>query len=415
VTLKVRTVKIEDLVFDPANANRNTKKGRAMLAKSLERYGAGRSILIDKHNVVIAGNSTLAAAKAAGLTEIEVIESDGTSLAAVQRGDLDLSTDKKARELAIADNRASELGLDWDPEVLSKSDADLSQFWSENELRKVLGEFAPAHAEAPEPRFDKAAALQKKWKTARGQLWVVGDHRLMCGDSGNADDVAKLFGKKKAWLLQTDPPYGVGYGVESGPDSAKRFSPITSDGNDGPKLQAFLEKVFSVALPYLEPGASWYLWHAQMTQGFFSAAAAAAAAAASVKIHRQVVWAKSHFILGHGDYHWQHELCFYGWREGEKHRWFGDRSQTTVWHIDNPRIHENHPTEKPVEIFARPMMLNTQAGDICYEPFSGSGSQFCAGQIRNRPVFGLEIDPGYTAVALERLAEMGLEPALLNK
>jgi DNA modification methylase len=409
MTVKVRTVKIEDLKLDPGNANKNTKKGRAMLAKSIEEYGAGRSILIDRNNVVIAGNSTLTAAKAAGITEIEVIESDGTSLAAVQRGDLDLETDSKAKELAIADNRTSEVGLSWNPEILSKINADLKKFWGENELRKVLGDFAPAHADAPEPRFDKAAALQKKWKTARGQLWTIGQHRLLCGDSGNADDVAKLFGKKKAWLLQTDPPYGVGYGVESGPDSAKRFSPIASDGNDGPKLQAFLEKVFATALPYLESGASWYLWHAQMTQGFFSAAAAAAA---NVKIHRQIVWAKSHFILGHGDYHWQHELCFYGWREGEKHRWFGDRSQSTVWNIDNARVHENHPTEKPVEIFARPMRLNTQAGDICYEPFSGSGSQFCAGQILERPVFGMEIEPSYTAVALERLSEMSLEPIL---
>lgn len=409
----VRIVPIANLILDDKNANKHTKRGRKAIEESLSKYGAGRSVLVDKNNRVIAGNATVEQAKAAGYKSIAVIEGDGSVLFAVQRGDLDLTKDKKARALSIADNRASELDLEWDPEALASFDLDLSAFWNETELRKVLGKFAPPDSDVPVAKIDQAAKLKKKWKTKRGQIWEIGQHRLMCGDPGNTKDIDLLFGSEKAWLLQTDPPYGVGYGVESGPDSAKRFAAITSDESDGPKLQRFLEGVFRNALPHLHKGASWYLWHAQMTQGFF--AAAAAAAAAQVNIHRQIIWSKSHFILGHGDYHWQHELCFYGWRQGEKHRWFGDRSQSTVWNIPNPRVHKNHPTEKPIEIFTRPMSLNTEEGDICYEPFAGSGSQFCAAQTVKRICYGCEIEPGYVAVTLERLSEMSLKPKLVHE
>jgi len=404
--------RVSDLIQDEKNANKGTKRGAAFIESSLKSYGAGRSILLDKKGRIIAGNKTTKNAAGAGIEDVIIVKTDGKQLVAVQRTDLDLKKDKAARELALADNRASELDLDWNPEILANIDVELSRFWNDSELQKVLGDFAPPPVEAPEPKLDKAKELQRKWKTLRGQIWEAGPHRLMCGDSGAPGDVGRLFAHRRAWLIQTDPPYGVCYGVSSGPDSAKRFAPISNDEADGPKLQAFLEGVFKTALPFLEPGASWYLWHAQMTQGFF---AAAAAAAAQVKVHRQIIWAKSHFILGHGDYHWQHELCFYGWREGEKHRWFGDRSQSTLWAIDNPRVHENHPTEKPPEIFARPMRLNTQPGEICYEPFAGSGSQFCAAQQLERVCYGIEIEPKYTAVTLERLSEMGLTPKLVRR
>jgi DNA modification methylase len=158
----------------------------------------------------------------------------------------------------------------------------------------------------------------------------------------------------------------------------------------------------------LRDDAAWYLWHAQLTQGFF----AAAAAAAQLLVHRQIIWAKNHFILGHGDFHWQHELCFYGWRAGHRARWFGDRSQSTIWEIDRPSAATSHPTEKPVEIFARSMRLSTKAGEICYEPFAGSGTQLCAAETEKRTCYAIEIEPRYVAVALERMSEMGLTAKL---
>jgi len=228
-----------------------------------------------------------------------------------------------------------------------------------------------------------------------GDLFELGQHRLLCGDSTKAEDVGRVFNSEKAALLSTDPPYGVAYGVETGGD---KYKPIANDQNDGPRLQAFLEKVFRSALPYLRDDAAWYLWHAQLTQGFFAAAAAAAAA---VHIHRQIIWVKPSLILGHGDYHWRHELCFYGWRDGSRCRWMGDRKQTTVWEVG--REYDGvHPTQKPVELFTRPMQFNTEAKDICYEPFCGSGTQIIAAEQLHRRCYAIEIEPRYIQVAIDR-------------
>src|ERR1700726_3069657 len=147
---------------------------------------------MDRNNREIAGNKTIEAARAAGMKSISVIETDGSPLVAVQRGDLDFNRDKKATHLAIADNRVGEIDLEWNPEVLASLDVDLAQFWNENELNALLKDFRTNGLSAPEPKIDQAAELQKKWKTERGQIWEIGGHRLMCGDSANASDVAAL-------------------------------------------------------------------------------------------------------------------------------------------------------------------------------------------------------------------------------
>jgi DNA modification methylase len=242
----------------------------------------------------------------------------------------------------------------------------------------------------------------------------MGPHRLLCGDSCKEDDVERLWkgAPEKASLFATDPPYGVGYGVEGGPDSAKRFEAITNDELKNEELEAFLASVFRVAIPHLKPTAAWYIWHAHATQGIF---AQAACASVDLLIHRQIIWAKDHFVLGHGDYHFQHELCFYGWREGNRAPWYADRRESTLWLIARPSAAIYHPTEKPPALFARSMRNSTQPGEYCYEPFSGSGSQFCAASAANRVCYGLEIEPKFVAVALERLEEMGLSPELVRK
>ncbi|MFZ3364054.1 MAG: hypothetical protein WA153_11480, partial [Candidatus Acidiferrales bacterium] len=269
---KIRVVPISRLVLDEKNANRGTKRGRELLEESLERYGAGRSVVVDRHDRVIAGNKTVEAARAAGMKSIAVIETDGTSLVAVQRGDLDLVKDKKARELAIADNRVGELDLEWSPEVLASLDVDLTQFWNENELNKLLKNFRSNELSAPEPKIDQAAELQKKWKTKRGQIWVIGEHRLMCGDSASGSDVTALMHGKTAKLCATDPPYLVSYDAKNHP--SKDFS----DGKnkdwrgryaDKPKtelLGPFYEAFLKQALAVCEADAAIYVWHASQRQ-----------------------------------------------------------------------------------------------------------------------------------------------------
>jgi hypothetical protein len=174
---KIRVVPIAELILDERNANKGTKRGLALLEESLGKYGAGRSVVVDRNHRVIAGNKTVEAAVAAGMKSIAVIETDGSSLVAVQRGDLDLERDKKARGLAIADNRVGEIDLEWNPEVLASLDVDLTQFWNENELNALLKGFRSNEFSAPEPKLDQAAELQKKWNTKLQQIWEIGNPR----------------------------------------------------------------------------------------------------------------------------------------------------------------------------------------------------------------------------------------------
>jgi DNA modification methylase len=413
-------MKISELRQDDKNLNSGTFRGKQVLSRSIRELGAGRSVLIDRNGKLIAGNKTAEAAADIGMDDVIVVESDGTKLVVVKRTDLDLDTDAKAKELALADNRAGQLGLEWNPDALKdlSSEIDMFPYFNGEELKELTVEAGKVVTpEPPAPKADLAEKLLTQWNIQRGQVWEIPSktvsgkvHRIMCGDSSDTEDVAKLFrGGEKASLLATDPPYGVAYGVDSGADSAQRFSAIHGDEADGEKLQAFLESVFSTALPFLRDDAAWYIWHAQLTQAFF---AAAAASAADLLIHRQIIWAKNRFILGHGDYHWRHELCYYGWRKGNRTRFFGDRAQDTVWEIDRPSAAIAHPTEKPVELFVRPMRFNTLPGEICYEPFSGSGTQFCAAEQEGRRCYGMEIEPKYIAVALERMKDMGLAARL---
>ena len=280
----------------------------------------------------------------------------------------------------------------------------------------------------PEPQLDRAAELQKVWKTERGQVWEIvgkaGTHRLMCGDSTIAEDVAWVMGGAKAGLMNTDPPYGVGYANDDRPNPGvakpRVAKPrVANDGLQDEKLQEFLESAFRAAVDCaLTPNAAWYLWHAHLTQGFF--AAAAAAAAANVVLHRQIIWVKSNMLLTRGQYHWKHEPCFFGWVKGhqppDSGRGSGERDQTTLWHIDSipqaDRKAYNHATPKPAGLFTIPIVKHLKLGEVCFEPFAGSGPQFIAAEQLGRICHGIEISPAYCAVILQRCKDAGMKPKL---
>ena len=219
---KLKRIKIADVKLDEKNANRGTKRGREFIEGSLKKYGLGRSILLDKDGQVIAGNKTLEAFRAAGGKEVIVVGTSGDALIAVQREDLTIDS-KKGRSLAIADNRASEIDLDWNPEILASLDLKLGDFFDDKDLRRVMGDLAPK-IEAPEPQLDKAAALQKKWKTKRGQIWKIGEHRLCCGNSMEGTD--SFLGNLQVAAMVTDPPYGVGIDYESFRDNESNVAAL---------------------------------------------------------------------------------------------------------------------------------------------------------------------------------------------
>jgi len=272
----------------------------------------------------------------------------------------------------------------------------------------------------PGAQEDNADQLREKWQTERGQLWTIGTHKLLCGDCTVADDVMRLMGGERARIMNTDPPYGVSYNNADRPNPgvAKVRGAKPWVLNDELRDEV-LQSAFRAATAHaLTADAAWYLWHAHLTQGFF--AAAAAAAAANVVLHRQIIWVKPVLLLGRGQYHWKHEPCFMGWVEGNQPpdygRGNGERDQTTVWEVDSvthaERAEFSHSTPKPVALFAVPMVKHLRPGEIAFEPFAGSGPQFVAAQQTGRRCFGIELEPKFCAVILERLAGLGLDPKL---
>jgi DNA modification methylase len=388
-----------------------------MIDHSLTTYGAGRSILVDRDGHIIAGNKTVEAARRAGYKRVVIVPSDGTTLVAVQRSDLDINS-RKARELAIADNRAAELNLDWNLEVLGSLEVDLKEFWTEGELQELLIQSNGGEpVEGPAPKIDQAAELQKKWGTKLGQIWAISKHRLMCGDSTDAAQVAKLMNGEKAALCATDPPYLVGYDGKNHPQNFKdnnknkewhgRYADKPKDEPLAPFYEAFLK----CALDVCQEKAAVYVWHASQRQ----VEVQAVMEASGLLVHQQIVWFKNKATLTHSFYLWAHEPCFFGWRKGNKPRRNRGEFPTTVWQVDVPVLpgqESRHPTEKPLKLFTTPILLHTRKGEVCYEPFSGSGTCLCAAESTGRRCFAMELEPAFVAVGLERLADMGLEPKL---
>ena len=382
--MKAELVPIDSLTFDPSNVRKHGEQNLATIKASLNRFGQQKPIVVDANGVVRAGNGTLMAAKALGWKEIAVVRS---TLAG-----------SEATAYAIADNRTAELA-EWDDDALKQTlaalqieDEDLAVAtgFDAKEIDALLAPDEVTEDEVPEPPVEPI--------TKPGDLWLLGNHRLLCGDSTKAEDVERLMAGAKALLCQTDPPYGIAY-VSNAQSKGQATShvEIENDELDGEKLQAFLEATIRAAVPWLVDNCAFYLWHPMLTQGTFFAAAAAA----DILIHRQIIWCKPSLVFGRGDYHWQHELCFYGWRKGHRPEFYGERNQTTLWHVGR-ETSKDHPTAKPVAIWEPPFRNHTKKGDVVYEPFSGSGSQLIAAEQLGRKCYGMEISPAYCDVIVKR-------------
>lgn len=397
-TANVRLRSIADLIPDGQNANRGTPRGRAALAESLRTYGAARSIVTDRHGRIIAGNKTVEQAAALSMP-IRVVESNGSELVVVHRTDLDLIEDPRARQLALADNRVSELDLEWDPALLKQHLADgldLSGLWKQQELEALLQE-GTNPGQTPEDRTVTPRATTIR----RGDLFQLGPHRLLCGDATSTADVARLLNGSVPSLMITDPPYGVAYD----PAWRSRRYPgqrtaVGAVAND--------DRVDWTTAFEAYPGDVAYIWHA----GVFAGQVAASLSSAGFAIRAQIVWAKQHFALSRGDYHWQHEPCWYAVRRGAAAHWRGDRTQSTLWSVPNlnpmggSRDGENavtgHSTQKPVRLFERPILNHTAADDAIYDPFVGSGTALIAADKTGRRAFVMDIDPQYVQVVIDR-------------
>jgi len=270
-----------------------------------------------------------------------------------------------------------------------------------------------ASGEAPEPQVDRAAELQVKWGTARSQLWQAGSHRLVCGDSTDRGVVAQLWADDRANLrmVWTDPPYGVDYAAKN--EYLNRFDrgnriqkPIANDKHAD--VHTLLANALALGRERALAGAACYATvpSGPQLQGFIDALNRS-----GFTFRHLLVWLKQQFVIGMSDYHHRHEVILYGWLVDGAHYWGGGRSQDSVFEVERPRVSDLHPTTKPVELVARMIANSSRPTEVIYDPFCGSGTTLVACEQLGRVGYGVELDPGYTAVTLERLAEMGLTPA----
>jgi DNA modification methylase len=393
----VRTPKtLADLRLDEGNANRGTDRGRALLAESLQQYGPGRSILIDRVGRVLAGNKTVEHARALGLP-IKLVRTNGDALVIVQRDDLE-DGDPRARALAIADNRVAELDLDWDPAVLQQLQASgltLATWWTDAEWAAVL-----ESGHIADPAEDRVLAPGPT-TIQRGDVFALGPHRVACGDATQPADVRQLLGAAKPRLMVTDAPYGVAYAPrwrsQVNPRQRTAVGPVLNDDTAAwPAAYA------------LFPGDVIYAWHASTR----TVTVAESLLRTGFELRAQIVWVKQHYALSRGHYHFGHEPCWYAVRRGGSAHWQGDRTQSTVWTVPNlnamggTRTDENtptgHSTQKPVRLFEIPMRNHTTAGEAVYDPFVGSGTALIAAQKTGRIAYVMDVDPQYVQVALTR-------------
>jgi DNA modification methylase len=387
---KLETLPIDALVPYARNARTHSDAQVQQIAASIREFGFTNPVLIDIEGGIVAGHGRVMAAKSLGVASVPCLR-------------VGWLTEAQKRAYVLADNQLA-LQAGWDDELLAGElralqadgfDLSLTGFTGD-ELNDLLFEEPEAKTDA-----DATPAVMAEAVSKTGDVWLLGKHRIMCGDSTDAGSVALLMNGGKAALMQTDPPYGIAY-VQNAKTKgqSEAHADIENDDLDGEKLQAFLEAMIKAALPSLNDNAAYYLWHPMLTQGTFFAAAAAAAAA-GILVHRQLIWCKPSLVFGRGDYHWQHELCFYGWRQGFRPPFYGPRNQTTLWSVGRETSKE-HPTAKPVDLWRPPIENHTKVGEIMYEPFSGSGSQLIAAETTGRRCYAMELSPQYVDVAVRR-------------
>jgi len=401
--MTIEKIPTEKLIPYARNAKKHDAAQVSKLAGSIREFGFNNPVLIDKDNGIIAGHGRVMAAQKLELKDVPCIR-------------LGHLTDTQRKAYILADNRLAELGGGWDEELLKLEIKDID--WGELKEISVddfnFGEIdfeeekeEPKSDADAEPQIDKAEELRAKWGVEPGQLWELGNHRLLCGDSTKKEHVERALAGDKPLLMVTDPPYGVEY------DADWRNKATRADGT--PIGASAVGKVENDSRAdwreawQLFNGDVAYVWHA----GLFAPTVAESLAACGFELRSQIVWAKSNFAIGRGDYHWKHEPCWYSVRKGKKGHTKGDRSQTTLWEIDKPQKSETgHSTQKPVECMARP--IRNHDSEFVYEPFSGSGTTIIACEQLGRKCRAIEISPAYVAVAIQRWADAtGKEPRKL--
>lgn len=359
------------------------------VAESIKEFGFKVPIVIDKNNVIVAGHTRYKAAKKLKMSEVPCIIAD------------DL-TDEQIKAFRLADNKVAEKA-EWDFDLLNTElddiiDLDMELFGFEDALQDNA-------EEAIEDEFE--VELPPEPKSKLGDIYQLGNNRLMCGDSTVLEDVEKLMGGEQADMLLTDPPYNVNY---EGKTKDKLKIKNDQMGNDN--FRQFLTDAFSNADMVMKPGAVFYIWHADSEGYNFRGACFDA----GWTVRQCLIWNKNSMVMGRQDYQWKHEPCLYGWKEGAGHLWASDRKQTTVINFDKPTRNDMHPTMKPIPLFDYQIKNNTKGGDVVLDLFGGSGTTIMACEQNGRRGYSMEYDPRYVDVIVDRWEKFtGAKAVLLNK
>tara|TARA_R100000231_G_scaffold47726_1_gene40876 strand:- start:414 stop:1565 length:1152 start_codon:yes stop_codon:yes gene_type:complete len=365
---------INDLQNDPKNARKRTDKSAKLIRQSLEQYGAARSIVIDENNRILAGNGTIAGAKAAGIKNLKVIETDGNEIIAVKRTGL---TEDEKVGLALADNRSSDLS-EWDLNMLEElsQEHDLNPWFDNDDLKELLGETEVLPAEGlTDP--DDIPEVPEKPITKEGDLYILGNHRLLCGDSTNILHVEKLMDGSKADMVFTDPPYNVAFNGRSGKFDIIKNDDLSEDSFD--ELITGMVEIINILKPN-----HYYVW---CNWKFY------ATLQTKLPFKGCIVWAKNVFGLGIG-YRHQHEFCLFN-AKIDKHI----KNESDLWQVKKD-VSYMHPTQKPVELAER-ALINHKQGNVI-DLFGGSGSTLIAAERLKRQAFLMELDPKYCDVIVKR-------------
>lgn len=400
MTLKIETVKTGALHPDPANPRQIGKKELEALTRSIGEFGLVDPIIARRDDMmVIGGHQRLMAARKLGLQTVPVIF-------------LDLD-ESKARLLNVALNKISG---EWDDELLARLLSDLGDHvdptltgFDEGEIKGLLKTLDARDKKERTESFDFAEAMEnakKAPRTVAGDVWALGDHRLMCGDATHLSELTKLFGKTKASMAFTDPPYGVDYGNHG---KSKRRKKIANDALPRDEWESFC-RGWSVNLLQWVDGAIYICMSGQEWP-----TVSRILVEESAHWSTTVIWAKDRFTLGRSDYQREYEPIWYGWREGAKHHWCGDRDQGDVWNIPRPSDSELHPTMKPLKLVERAIENSSERGDVVLDLFMGSGSTMIACERTGRVSYGMEIDPHYCDIVVARWESFTGEKAEISK
>lgn len=410
---KIEDGKLSNFRPQKNNSNAHTQRGLKALSDAYSEVGYVAPMTAAANGEVLDGSARLEQAFDQFEDEALVIRHDGRRPIIMVREDVEDADDPRAKRISYGANRIGEIDLVWNPNQLlidKEAGVDFNGLFHEDEFDEITADVKKEPSEESPPPVDKAAELQEIWQTQLGQIWQLGPHKIACDDCTDRQTVSNLFDGQLADLWLTDPPYGISYAdknaflntLAKGNAVQKR---IENDHQSMEDMKELWRKAALLAYDFTTSQASYYWFACQGGDQMMMMMMIGE----KWKVRHELIWLKNNHVLGRTDYNYKHEPILYGWKRDGTHKFFGG-FQTSVLEYDKPLKSDLHPTMKPVPLVSKLIQNSSRPGDLVYDSFLGSGTTMIGANGLNRRCFGCELDPGYTAVVLERMKNLGVEP-----